>query len=130
MPGGRLSYIGNSDRKMDAMVLSMKLHVRYLLSLEDSPRTRAALLRYIDTWAPCFYPGREDIFRELADMADSLGGTFQRPKLRRKYRWLAPILGEGRAWKCSVAAAYWKSRMTSNLEKVRGRSATVGVLSG
>src|SRR4051794_39929023 len=38
----RLSYIGRSDRKMAAQFHSMRLHINYLLSLENSERARAA----------------------------------------------------------------------------------------
>jgi glycosyltransferase involved in cell wall biosynthesis len=38
----RLSYIGHSDRKIYAHFHSMKLHIDYLLSLEDSARSRTA----------------------------------------------------------------------------------------
>ena len=37
-----LAYVGRSDRKRDALWLSMQLHVNYLRSLEDSPRARNA----------------------------------------------------------------------------------------
>ena len=36
----RISYIGNSDKKKDSLVLSMKLHIQYLRSLENSERVR------------------------------------------------------------------------------------------
>ena len=39
----RLSHIGASDRKKDAMLVGMKLHVHYLRSLEDSERVREGL---------------------------------------------------------------------------------------
>src|SRR5262245_8586231 len=36
-----VSFVGTSDEKMDAMLISAKLHIKYLTSMEDSPRTRA-----------------------------------------------------------------------------------------
>lgn len=119
VPSSRLSYIGSSDRKMDAMLLSIKLHVGYLLSLEDTPRAREALLRYIRAWSTTFHPGRQDIFDELRVMAASLGGEFEPPRLRWKYRWLSPILGEARAWRCQLAMPYYKSRVKSAWDKLR-----------
>src|SRR5262249_21224544 len=44
---GRLSYIGRSSHKMEAQFNSMRLHIRYLLSLEHSDRTRAACVKYL-----------------------------------------------------------------------------------
>src|SRR5438067_1580342 len=49
-PNSRLSYIGRSDRKMEAQWLSMQLNVRYIRSLEDSPRVRKACVNYLQTW--------------------------------------------------------------------------------
>ncbi len=51
-----LSYIGLSDSKMEAQMCSMQLHIRYLCSLEDSPRVREACVAYLQNWLPFFYP--------------------------------------------------------------------------
>src|SRR6516162_8697443 len=59
-PSTRLSYIGRSDKKRDAQLLSMQLHVKYIRSLEDSERVRAACLNYLQTWLINFYPERPD----------------------------------------------------------------------
>jgi glycosyltransferase involved in cell wall biosynthesis len=42
-----LSYIGFSDRRREAQWISMKLHIQYVRSLEDSPRARAACVAYM-----------------------------------------------------------------------------------
>jgi glycosyltransferase involved in cell wall biosynthesis len=57
---GRLSYIGRSHRKMEAHFASMRQHINYLLSLEDSARTRTACLNYLQTWLLAFIPERPD----------------------------------------------------------------------
>ncbi len=51
-----LSHIGRSDRKMEAKSLSMRMHISYLLSLEDSARTRSACAKYLQTWITVFTP--------------------------------------------------------------------------
>src|SRR5437016_1474407 len=56
-----LSYIGRSERKMEAQFVSMQLHIGYLRSLEDSERVRAACVTYLQNWLPNFYPERLDI---------------------------------------------------------------------
>jgi glycosyltransferase involved in cell wall biosynthesis len=106
----RLSFIGASDRKMDAMLLSMKLHINYLRSLEDSERVRVACCRYIDNWSCLFAPSRQDIFTELRSMASELGGHFDSPKLRRKYAWMAPFIGYRSAWHAQLAISQVKAR--------------------
>ncbi len=53
-PSNRLSQIGMSDKKKVAMVVSMKLHVQYLRSLEESDRVRKACLTYMQNWLEIF----------------------------------------------------------------------------
>lgn len=95
----RRSYIGPSDTKLDALFLSMKLHVQYLRSFEDSDRVRRACLAYMQNWLLYFYPERPDIVAELQELAAQLQGRLGQPQLRWKYAYLRPILG----WK----AAKW-----------------------
>jgi glycosyltransferase involved in cell wall biosynthesis len=88
-----LSYIGNSDRKREAQMISMKLHISYLRSLEDSPRTRAACVQYLQNWLVYFYPERMDIVEDAKQMAKDLGGELQPPHLSWKYSWIRTLFG-------------------------------------
>lgn len=88
-----LSYVGRSDRKREAQWISMKLHIGYLRSLEESERVRAACVRYLQTWMIYFYPERTDIFNEAQEMARSLGGNLQIPRLSWKYSWIEAAFG-------------------------------------
>jgi glycosyltransferase involved in cell wall biosynthesis len=92
-PSNRVSFIGRSDSKKDSMFLSMKLHVKYIRSLEESDRVRAACLAYLQNWLVAFYPERLDIVAELERLAKELGGGLQVPALRWKYAWLKPLFG-------------------------------------
>jgi glycosyltransferase involved in cell wall biosynthesis len=89
----RLSSIGNSDRKKDAMIPSMKLHIQYIRSLEDSERVRMACLTYIQNWYHNFYPERPDLVAELQAVAARLQGRLEEPHLRWKYAWMRPVFG-------------------------------------
>jgi glycosyltransferase involved in cell wall biosynthesis len=88
-----ISYIGNSDRKKSSLWRSMKLHIHYLRSLEDSERTRKACLRYLQTWFGVFYPERVDLMAEVQALAAELGGRLELPRLRWKYAWMEPVFG-------------------------------------
>ena len=88
-----LSYIGFSEKKMVAQWESMKLHVGYLRSLEDSERVRAACLNYLRTWSPSFYPERMDLFQQAQQMAVSLGGHLEVPQFSWKYAWIETLFG-------------------------------------
>jgi glycosyltransferase involved in cell wall biosynthesis len=98
----RISYIGGSDKKRASLLRSMKLHIQYLCSLEESERVRKACLRYLQTRSGKFYPHRPDMFAELQALAAELGGHVELPTLRWKYRWMKPLFG--------LKAARWAQR--------------------
>lgn len=89
----RLSYIGRSSRKMEAQFMSMRLHIGYLRSLEDSERVRPACVRYLQNWLISFYPERMDIVREAEKLAEDLGGRLETPRLSWKYDWIRRLFG-------------------------------------
>jgi len=89
----RISYIGASDKKRASLLRSMKLHVQYLRSLEESERVRKACLIYLQTWSEQFYPERPDMFEELQALAAELQGRLELPSLRWKYAWMKPVFG-------------------------------------
>lgn len=88
-----ISFIGNSNKKKDSLLLSMKLHMQYLRSLEDSERVRKACLAYMQIWFEFFHPERPDIVAELQGLAAQLQGRLEEPRLRWKYAWLRNIAG-------------------------------------
>jgi glycosyltransferase involved in cell wall biosynthesis len=94
-----ISYIGSSDKKKDSLLLSLKLHIQYVRSLEESERVRKAGLTYLQNWYHNFYPERPDIMAELQSLAGQLQGHLEEPCLRWKYAWMRPAFG----WK----AAKW-----------------------
>lgn len=97
-----LSYIANSNRKLEAQWTSMNLHIGYLRSLVDDARARAACVTYLQNWMMFFYPGRLDIFRQAEDLAKSLGGELQIPRLSWKYSWIEPIFGRSQARRAQI----------------------------
>jgi glycosyltransferase involved in cell wall biosynthesis len=92
-PSNRLSSIGKSDRKKDALLVGTKLYIQYLRSLEESERVRRACLTYMQNWYHNFYPERPDIVTELQALAAQLQGRLEAPRLRWKYAWMRPIFG-------------------------------------
>jgi glycosyltransferase involved in cell wall biosynthesis len=89
----RLSYIGNSNRKLEAMFLSMQLHINYVRLLEDSERVRTACLEYLQTNMLTFYPKRLDIVDQAQQLAADLGGRLEVPQPSWKYRWIQQLFG-------------------------------------
>ena len=96
----RLSYIGDSDEKKESQFRSMKLHIKYIRSLEESDRVRTACVTYLRTWYLSFYPERQDIVAEMQNMAAQLQGHLEPPRLGWKYAWMKPVFG----WKAAKSA--------------------------
>ena len=88
-----LSYLGRDFRRIEAHWLSMQLHIEYLLSLEDSARTRAACCHYLQTLLIYFYPDYPDLVTAITTKANELGGEIAIPQLSWKYSWIQSSLG-------------------------------------
>ena len=86
-----ISYIGNSDKKKDSLFVSMKLHIQYIRSLEESERVRKACLAYLQLWYHIFHPSRPDIDSELQVLAGQLGGQLTPSPLRQVRMDRAPL---------------------------------------
>lgn len=129
-PSNRWSFVGNSDKKRNALLLSMKLHIQYLRSLEASDRVRKACLTYIGTWLDNFYPERPDLVAELQTLAGQLQGQLNAPRLGWKYAWIKPIFGWKAARRAQVMLPQVKASLIRSWDKVmyslenRGESST------
>ena len=118
-PSSRLSYIGTSDKKQDAMVVSMKLHIQYVRSLEESERVRKACLTYMQNWLRAFYPERPDIFAELQKLAAELGGHLEEPPdyELEVHAWMRPIFGYKTAKSSQMLLSQLKSGLAGRWDK-------------
>ena len=112
-----MSYIGMSDQKKEAMLLSIHLHIRYLRSLEESERTRKACLAYIENWLDHFYPERPDLVDRLQSLAGQLGGHLEPPRLRWKYAWMKPLIGFGAAKRVQMVLPDLKASLIRSWDK-------------
>jgi glycosyltransferase involved in cell wall biosynthesis len=96
-----LSYLGESNRKRDELWHSMKLHTKYMRSLEDTARTRSACVTYMQNFLPAFYPRRPDIVEEMQALAADLDGQLETPRLKAGQFWIVALLGKhfgNRVW--------------------------------
>jgi glycosyltransferase involved in cell wall biosynthesis len=89
----RLSYIGRSDRKLEAHLKSMRLQIEYVRAIEDSPRVHAAIVSYLQTWLPHFYPERPDLVAEMKRLAAGVGGELQPAYINGKYALIDNVFG-------------------------------------
>jgi len=107
--GNRVSFIGNSDKKKESLLLTMKLHIQYLRSLEESERVRETCLAYIQRWYRNFYPECSDLMQEAQQLAASLGGRLCVPKAPWKYAWIQKLFGFAVAKRVGHRWNYYKS---------------------
>src|ERR1700730_1317638 len=117
-PSTRLSHIGQSDKKKDAQLLSMQLHVKYIRSLEESERVRTAGVTYLGNWMINFYSERPGIVPELERLPVSLGGRLEVPRLRWKYAWIKPLFGWGPAKYAQLVLPQLKANLLRSWEKI------------
>lgn len=110
--GDSLAYVGKSKRKCEALWQSMELHIGYLRSLEDTPRTREACLAYLQRNLVHFYPDRADIVSQAEQLASELGGELLPPQLPRKYKWIKTAFG----WTAARDAALMTRKIRWSLE--------------
>jgi glycosyltransferase involved in cell wall biosynthesis len=103
---GSISFMGNSLEKKKSMLRSMKLHIQYIRSLEDSERVRKACVTYLQNWYPNFYPEQSEMVADLQRLAAELQGHLDPPTLRSKYSWIQPVFGR--------KAAEWAQRALPN----------------
>jgi len=122
---GSLSYIGFSNRKLEAQWISMKLHIKYVRSVQDDERARAACVTYLQNWMNFFYPERLDLFQEASELAKSLGGELRIPLLSWKYSWIDSLAGRSKAKQAQVLLPRIKwsliSKWDRTLSQLQGR---------
>jgi glycosyltransferase involved in cell wall biosynthesis len=121
-----LSYIGQDKRRIEAHWLSMQLHIKYLLSLEDSARSRAACRQYLQTSLVHFYPERPEIVAAIVRKANELGGAVAMPRLSWKYSWVKAILGWRGAKAAQQLMLHFRWTAARNLDKLIENTRTRG----
>jgi hypothetical protein len=108
---------------MEAQLLSMELNIRYLRSLGDSERVRAACVTYLQNWLPSFYPERPDLVERAGELARNLGGALNQPRLSWKYSWIQKSFGWSAAKLSQVYYNELKTSITRHWDKALFRIA-------
>ncbi|HEY1482555.1 MAG TPA: glycosyltransferase family 2 protein [Candidatus Acidoferrum sp.] len=128
-----LSYMGMSDKKRDALWRSMQLHIKYLRSLEESDRTRAACTSYLQSSLIFFYPDRPDLIQQAQQLAQEMGTSLEVLGLSWKYSWIERCFGRraalraqthSRKLKWSIVALWDKSLFRLRGGKAAPKSGT------
>jgi PST family polysaccharide transporter len=108
-----LSYVGRFPNKIEAHWLSMRLHIQYLRSLEDSPRVHRACMAFLRDSMIYFYPESDDIVQQAQAIAAELGYELRLPKLSWKYSWIAACFG----WRMAKPAQQMLRRFRWTVER-------------
>ncbi|HEY1663732.1 MAG TPA: glycosyltransferase [Verrucomicrobiae bacterium] len=112
---GSLSDVDASNRKLESAWRSIQLHIRYLLQLEDSGRTREACIKFLQTWLPIFDPHRPDIICHAQQTAEHLGARVElkdtMETLRWKFAWMKNVFGDKVAFRAQAKLPQFKHSM-------------------
>jgi glycosyltransferase involved in cell wall biosynthesis len=87
------SYMGQSTRKMESHLLGRELEIEHLRSFDDSERVRRACLKSLQTAFLHFYPEQLSLVRRSQQLAATLGGQLEPPRLSWKYLWIQKLFG-------------------------------------
>jgi len=109
--GSGLSNIGLSNKKIEGHFLAMQLHIAHLRSLDDSKKTRAMCVNYLRRALFRFYPERPDIVKQLQQLAKTMGGELESPRLSWKYAWMQKLFG----WKATKWTKHCYNEFKSSL---------------
>ncbi|MGJ0490799.1 glycosyltransferase family 2 protein [Methylobacter sp.] len=119
----RQSNIGSlsrsvSEKACNSMYLSLCLCIGYLRRLEDSDRTKAACVSFLQGRLNYFYPEREDLLRQIYALARDLGGDLEPSRLNWKYLPIKALFGWKAAKQMSVIESNMKIRAHVQYEKL------------
>jgi glycosyltransferase involved in cell wall biosynthesis len=115
---GSVSDFDQSKEKLVSLLLSIQLHIRHLLSIKNSDKTRAASLRYLQRRFFRFYPEQASVVEELQQLAARLGGRLEIPQLHWKYSWMQRVFGWAATKRTRLSYNRWKSSVVRGWDKL------------
>jgi glycosyltransferase involved in cell wall biosynthesis len=96
----------------ESLLNSLILSATLLLSIENTERTRSAVVRYMNIWTNYFYPEHKSLFERLNNYVNSIGKTLQPPKLSMNYQFIQKLFGYSIAKKAksysTMMKLYWR----------------------
>lgn len=125
--GYRRGIVGSLSRSATlqasaSLLLSIQLCAGHLLALEDSPRARAAILRYAQRWVDFsdhFHPDRGDLLAQLQMWAAAIGGRITPPRPGWKYLAIQRLFGWQATRRCRAWLGTARLRAQARLERLR-----------
>lgn len=114
---GSLSYIGRSSKKVDAQWHSLEFHIGGLRSFENSERTRAACVKFMQNRLRNLYPERVDLVEKTKQMVGGFGGRVTEPQLSWKWSWIETLFGRRAAKRAQVFLQGLRLSVERSLDK-------------
>jgi glycosyltransferase involved in cell wall biosynthesis len=112
-----------SDSACRSLLMSLKLCMKHLRSLEDSERTRKACLSCLQYYLGYFYPDKSDLLEEINAFAIELGGKLTVPHQSLKFRLLSKIVGWKSANRILTTLRRLKLRIAVRSDEILYKSA-------
>lgn len=107
-----------SEKARESLGQSLGLCTGYLLTLENSERTRRACVNYLQSFMSLFYPESEDILRNLHALASQLGGQLAVPQVSWKHAFLARTFGSTTTKKVMTRCARTKFKAVMHFDRL------------
>jgi glycosyltransferase involved in cell wall biosynthesis len=106
-----------SHKATVALFASKEKCIRYLLALEDSPRTRTACIQLLQDWIfhLCEY---EDVVAQSNKLAAELGGTLERRPLEWKYKLIEWLCGYDASLRARHALRSIKAQAEARVDRL------------
>ena len=110
---GNLGSLSNtrSDEALGALFVAISRSINHLRLLEDSERTKAACLKYLQNRLLYFYPEKHEILKKAEKLAQDLGGCLLPPEVSWKLSLFKTIFGwkiakkiKNMAWSAEIYA--------------------------
>lgn len=108
----------HTRKACESLFLSLKLCYGYFLLLENSERTRAAVLSHLQHCLIFFFPEEHEILKEADVFARELGGTLSPPKLSQKYQVVGRFFGWNTAKSLAISMPKVKKIVYGNFDRV------------
>jgi glycosyltransferase involved in cell wall biosynthesis len=112
-----LSYLGESRKKLDSLMLSMELHVHYIRERSDTKQVREACSCYLQTGLSLFYPHRMDLVHRLENLAKKIEIPLEPVRLPWKYKWIKDVFGWAAARRSQATYNRLKSMLRRSWDK-------------
>lgn len=113
-----------SDASLKALFLSITRCVEHYLELEDSEKSRAACVAFLQNRLIYFYPDNPHIVRQISALAEELGGAIRPPTLKWQYQYIKAAFGWPAAKRSMFALREIKDSVNRRWEKVMYRTSS------